>query len=487
MRVYDRIRGVSVRTALSLSFLALPAFFLYLFSFQKEAHQNERQPVQLATTISPETSAPETSKTSSEIRSVSEDPSIDDPIQTEHRAFSSVARFGSRQIIIKDLVLKPGNTLGALLEQANTDRGDVVVALEALKTIYDPRRLKAGQKITLYLEAPLLHKASTQSSSPMRLAAITTRPSVERTVAVNRLHSGEFEAYNITIEFEKEIVRAEGDINNSLYADALAAGATDKLIAQFAKIYAYSVDFQRGLLPGDHFEMVFERFKNEEGQTVKTGKLLYAMLAPKGQKKAYWRFETADGETGFYDALGKSAKRFLMKTPINGARLSSRFGRRRHPILGYTRMHKGVDFAASRGTPILAAGGGLVVHAGRRGSYGNYVRLRHVNGYETAYAHASRIAKGIKKGKRVKQGQVIAYVGSTGRSTGPHLHYEVLKAGKQVNPLNIKAPTGRSLSKKEKQAFELAKKNLDTLRQKAGPAKQVRASLYVARSEENMP
>jgi len=194
------------------------------------------------------------------------------------------------------------------------------------------------------------------------------------------------------------------------------------------------------------------------------------MLAPRGREKAYYRFESRDGEIGYYDAQGHSAKRFLMKTPVKGARISSGFGRRFHPILGYTRMHKGVDFAARRGTPVMAAGNGVIERASRYGSYGNYIRIRHANGFKTAYAHLSRYRHGSRKGRRVTQGQIIAYVGATGRATGPHLHYELLKHNHQVNPMTIKVPTGRKLGPAELKRFAQEKARIDQLVESARPA-----------------
>ena len=203
-------------------------------------------------------------------------------------------------------------------------------------------------------------------------------------------------------------------------------GAPDKVVAQFANIYEYSVDFQRDIQPGDEFELFFEVARDHKGKIIKAGDLLYTSFSPRGKKTDYYLYEDSKGRENFYDAKGKTAKRKLRATPINGARLSSSFGRRKHPILGYRKMHAGVDFAAPRGTPILAAGSGTVERANRYGSYGNYIRIRHTDGYKTAYAHLKSFARGVKSGKYVKQDQVIGYVGTTGRSTGPHLHYDCL-------------------------------------------------------------
>ena len=211
---------------------------------------------------------------------------------------------------------------------------------------------------------------------------------------------------------------------------------------------------------------MFERFYDDEGNTVRTGDLLFVSLeSSRGSREFYQFMAPGDSRPDWYDADGKSARRFLMKTPINGARLSSGFGMRRHPILGYSRMHRGTDFAAPTGTPILAAGDGVVERAGPFSSFGNYVRIRHANGYETAYAHMSRFARGMRAGARVRQGQIIGYVGTTGRSTGPHLHYEVLRRGQQVNPMSLRVANGRNLTGRALELFMIERERINTLRQ----------------------
>jgi murein DD-endopeptidase MepM/ murein hydrolase activator NlpD len=211
---------------------------------------------------------------------------------------------------------------------------------------------------------------------------------------------------------------------------------------------------------------VFERFYDDEGNTVRTGDLLFVALDSRRGSRAFYQFlAPGDSRPDWYDAEGKSARRFLMRTPINGARLSSGYGMRRHPILGYSRMHRGTDFAAPTGTQILAAGDGTVVRAGRFGSYGNYVRIRHANGYETAYAHMSRFGRNMRAGASVRQGQVIGYVGTTGRSTGPHLHYEVMRRGTQINPVNLRVANGRNLDGRALELFRIERSRIDTLRQ----------------------
>ena len=235
------------------------------------------------------------------------------------------------------------------------------------------------------------------------------------------------------------------------------------MLAEIIRIYSWDVDFQREIQSGDRFEVAYERFVDDEGDVVRHGEVIFARLNLSGDLNALYRFESRPGSVDYFDEKGRSAKRPLLRTPIDGARLSSRFGKRRHPVLGYTRMHRGVDFAAATGTPIYAAGDGVVSYRGRKGGYGNYIRLRHSAGYNTAYAHMSRFKKGIALGSRVRQGQVIGFVGTTGRSTGPHLHYEILSNGRQVNPLTVKMPSGTRLGKKELAKFQSKRANIDAL------------------------
>ncbi|MCK5275569.1 MAG: M23 family metallopeptidase, partial [Alphaproteobacteria bacterium] len=219
------------------------------------------------------------------------------------------------------------------------------------------------------------------------------------------------------------------------------------------RIFSWDVDFQRDIRKGDGFEVMYERFFDDNGELAHNGEVVYASLTLSGKRHAVYRHILKNGDVDYFDEKGQSAKKALMRTPIDGARLSSGFGKRKHPILGYTKMHKGLDFAAPRGTPIYAAGNGTVNYAGKKGGYGNYVRIRHNGTYQTAYAHMSGIARGVRKGKRVNQGQVIGYVGTTGRSTGNHLHYEVIRNGKFINSRRMHLPSGKALKGDDLAAF----------------------------------
>jgi murein DD-endopeptidase MepM/ murein hydrolase activator NlpD len=372
-----------------------------------------------------------------------------------------------------------GGTLAGLLDDAGIDRVEAAYAIAALRGVYDLRYLRAGQAVNLYLE-------TTQSTNPADDGSVTTqtslnglsfRPDIERSLTVAKTWNGNFQARETISQFEREMVRASGNITASLYFDALEAGATDRIVVELAGVLAYAIDFQRSIREGDEFDILFERFIDEEGDVARTGDILYARYDGRGDPMDFFRFETPDGIVGYYSGDGESAQRLLMLTPINGARLSSHFGRRRHPVLGYTRNHNGTDFAAPRGTPILASGNGVVERADRFGSFGNYTRIRHANGYKTIYAHQNRFARGIRVGSTVQQGQVIGYVGTTGRSTGPHLHYEVHQNGNAVNPMTLDLPTGRTLTADEVVLFQTERDRIIALRDAAPSARRDRPTL----------
>jgi murein DD-endopeptidase MepM/ murein hydrolase activator NlpD len=223
---------------------------------------------------------------------------------------------------------------------------------------------------------------------------------------------------------------------------------------QMIRAFSYDVDFQRDVHPGDGFTVMYEREFTEDGAPAREGEVVFASLSLSGKEMALYRYTTRDGETDYFNRRGESVRKALLRTPVDGARISSTFGMRRHPILGYSKMHKGVDFAAPTGTPIYAAGNGTIEEAGPKGAYGNYIRVRHNREIATAYAHLSRISKDVRRGAKVRQGDVIGFVGTTGRSTGPHLHYEVLRNGRQANPMSVDLPTGIVLAGRDLTAFK---------------------------------
>ena len=256
----------------------------------------------------------------------------------------------------------------------------------------------------------------------------------------------------------------EGVITNSLYSAAIEQGIKPNIIIEFARLYGFTIDFQRDIWKNDTFQIIFEEFKNEDGLVIETGNIIYANLNTKNTDHQLYKFEYEDNKIDYFDENGKSVKKTLMKTPINGARLSSSFGKRKHPILGFTKMHTGTDFAAPKGTPIMASGDGIVIKASWCGGGGNCVKIKHNSTYQTVYAHMSKFGRGIKKGVRVKQGQIIGYVGSTGLSTGPHLHYEVIENGRKINSQKMKLPSGKILKNKLREKFEVIKIKTNVLK-----------------------
>ena len=264
---------------------------------------------------------------------------------------------------------------------------------------------------------------------------------------------------NILQLYKKEVV-IKNTINNNLYSAAIDAGIEPNIIIEFARIFGFEVDFQRDIRKGDWFEILYEKFEDDNNKVRDTGKIIYASMFVNGEEINLYNFKFNNMED-HYDINGKSITKSLMKTPINGARLSSSFGMRKHPILGYNKMHRGTDFAAPSGTPIMASGSGTVTRARWCGGGGNCVKIKHNSTYETIYAHMKAFAKGIKEGKKVKQGQIIGYVGSTGLSTGPHLHYEVVVNGRKVNSQKLKLPSGKILKGEERKQFELDRIKID--------------------------
>lgn len=339
-----------------------------------------------------------------------------------------------------------GDALGPVMQREGINSGEIHDIITALDDHFNPRDLKAGQDIEMHFEPA-------EGQQGYRVTDLKIQINPLKTVTVSR--KGEtFEAALDEKEVKKIVTAQKTVIKNSLYGSAAKAGIPKTVVSEAIKIYSQNVDFQRDVTPGDSLEVMYETHQTDDGYIAKTGDVLFAKLTLDGKEMPLYRFETADGAVDFFGPDGKSTKKTLMKTPIDGARVSSGFGMRRHPILGYSKMHKGMDFAAPTGTPIYASGDGKVQRAGRFSAYGNYVRIRHSGELDTAYGHMSRIAPGVKAGARVKQGQIIGYVGTTGRSTGPHLHYEVLIANKQVNPRGINLPVGHALAGNDLKRFK---------------------------------
>ncbi|MFW6052469.1 MAG: peptidoglycan DD-metalloendopeptidase family protein [Desulfosalsimonas sp.] len=355
----------------------------------------------------------------------------------------------------KTYTVNRGDTLINMLLRAGFAGPDAYSIVRTLENVFDPATLKTGHELRIGF-------IDNEYTGPV-FQCLRLKTDFDREYQVMRGVDQGYMAREIECEIRTRPARVEAEIDSSLYMAARDVGLPNETLMQVLRAYSYDVDFQRDIQPGDRIEILYEEKLDEDGKMVATGSVLFAALHTNGRSLRIYRYKTANGGTGFYNAQGESVRKALMVTPIEGARLSSGYGMRRHPILGYNKMHEGLDFAAPTGTPIMAAGDGVVEYAGRRGSYGKYVRIRHPNNYKTVYAHLSGYAENIKSGARVEQGQTIGYVGSTGRSTGPHLHYEVLYAGSQINPSKMDTKPGRTLEGEELQRFMLAKAELEEL------------------------
>jgi len=345
------------------------------------------------------------------------------------------------------LTIERGDTLVSLLTGKDVAQDEAYRIVDSMRHIYDPRHLTIGTSFELHLDK------GEDANHPI-VTGLSIVVSPLKTVTLARLDDDSFRVREIKAPVYKSMARAGGEIHSSLYQTGTESGIPPQMLSEIIQAFSYDVDFQRDIREGDSIDIVFERMHTDRNVTAGYGKVLYASLVLGDRQLTVYRHVSPDGFAGYYNGKGESVKKALLKTPINGARITSGFGMRMHPLLGYSKMHKGIDFGAAIGTPIYAAGDGVIEEAGRKGGYGNYVRLRHSATYSTAYGHASRIARGIAPGVHVKQGQVIAYVGSTGFSTGPHLHYEIIVNGAQVNPAGVKFRTGQMLAGREMNQFK---------------------------------
>ena len=355
----------------------------------------------------------------------------------------------------KNITVSSGDTLMGLLNGEGLPRTEAHEIISELSEVFNPRRIRQGQEITLVFRE--------ENAQEPVFEAMNLKLDVDRDVRVEKCSENGLVAIEEERELDTRTVVARAEIASSLYNAAVASDMPLRVLMQIIRAYSFDVDFQRDIRPGDSFEVMFKEKLDQDGNFVRGGSVLYATLNTRGRDLPIYRYETTDGEVDFFNPDGESVRKTLMVTPIDGARLTSGYGKRRHPILGYSRMHQGLDFAAPTGTPIMSAGDGVVEYAGRKGNYGNYIRIRHPNEYHTVYAHLSRFGSGIRRGARVKQGETIGYVGSTGMSTGPHLHYEVHHRGSHVNPASVDTPPGRTLDGDELQRFMAAREDLETL------------------------
>ena len=388
----------------------------------------------------------------------------DTTLAAEQSGTSSPANLQTRTLTVEN-----GDTMMGMLQEAGVSANDAIAVVDAMKTLYSPRSIRPGQMFEASFGVPdniggsLSRQIDPMLESSPRLISLSFAPSVEREIVVRLTAPNSYFAENIQKELELRYRHAGATIDSSLYLAAMQAGIPANIVVEMIHMFSYDVDFQRDVHPGDQFEVFFTDYYSAEGELAKSGSILAASMTLGGKINMLYRFETELEGVEYFDATGQSAKSLLMRTPVDGARISSGFGRRRHPILGYTRVHQGLDFAVPTGTPVMAAGNGTVVYAGRQGGYGNFVVINHSNGYQTAYAHLSRFGSAVRTGARVRQGQIVAYSGSTGMSTGPHLHYEVRVDGEQVNPLTVKVANGRRLEGQELLAYQAERTRIETL------------------------
>ncbi|RZO90330.1 MAG: M23 family metallopeptidase [alpha proteobacterium HIMB114] len=352
----------------------------------------------------------------------------------------------------KTIVIKKGQSLNSILSEAGASQKEIFNISKILRQYISLKKINTNQIFEV-------------------LTNKDNREIIRLTVNLDNINSlhifkqdNKFVANKIEKILYKKTVLGEGLIKSSLFQAAQKENIEAEVVVDFARIFGFEIDFQRDIRKNDIFQIVYDKYVDDDGELQKNGKIIYAYMKNKGREIALYRFVDQKGIPGYYQTNGKSIEKALMKTPINGARLSSTYGMRKHPILGYNKMHRGTDFAAPKGTPIMASGSGIIEMAKWNGAYGKYIRIRHNSKYKTAYAHLNGYARGIKRGAKVRQGQIIGYVGSTGRSTGPHLHYEVLVNGKRINSQRLKLPSGRTLRGEDREKFEISRIKIDVMR-----------------------
>ena len=351
-------------------------------------------------------------------------------------------------------IIETGDTFEKILNEINVPKNEKIKILKKISKFKFVNKLYKNQKISFTVDR----------KNPIKILGFSVQTSKTKTINFYRNTAiDDFEYKEIEKNLKQIIVFKEAEITNSLYSSAIDIGIQPNVIIDFARIYGFQVDFQRDIWKDDSFQLVYETFLDGNGKILETGNIIYANLILQGRENPLYIFKNKK-DYDHFDQFGKSIRKSLMKTPINGARLSSSFGIRKHPILGFNKMHKGTDFAAPMGTPIMASGEGKIVRARWCGGGGNCVKIKHNSTYSTVYAHMSKFGRNIKEGVRIKQGHIIGYVGSTGVSTGPHLHYEVIKNGRKINSQKLKLPSGKILKGKERVLFEIEKIKINVLK-----------------------
>ena len=351
--------------------------------------------------------------------------------------------------------INKGDTIQKILKKHKVQNSEIQTVINRYKKYGNPNQLLVGNKIDIIIEK----KKDGKNNSIIKFSVPITKST---TISITKNEENKIISEKIITKLYKRKVLSENIIKKNLYSSAVQANINPDTIIEFARIFGFEIDFQRDIRENDYFKIVYEKFFDENGEFIKSGSILYAHMNVNGREISLYKFGD-DKDYGYFDINGKSVEKALMKTPINGARLSSPFGMRKHPISGFNKMHQGTDFAAPMGTPIMASGSGTVTRAKWCGGGGNCIKIKHNSTYETVYAHMKSFAKGIKVGKKVRQGQIIGYVGSTGISTGPHLHYEVIVNGKKVNSQKLKLPSGKVLKDIERQKFEIHRIKTDVL------------------------
>ena len=351
--------------------------------------------------------------------------------------------------------IKKGDTIQKILKKYNVQSKDIQKTIDQFKKYGNPSQLIAGNKIDIILEK----NSKTLKNSIIKFSVPLTKST---TVSVTKDEENKLISKKIITKLYKKKTLSENIIKKNLYSSALEADINPDTIIEFARIFGFEIDFQRDIRKNDYFKIVYEKYFDENGEFIKSGSIIFAHMKVNNREITLYKFGSDKGY-GYFDVNGKSVEKALMKTPINGARLSSPFGIRKHPITGFTKMHQGTDFAAPLGTPIMASGSGTITRAKWCGGGGNCIQIKHNSTYETIYAHMTNFAKGMKVGKKVRQGQIIGYVGSTGMSTGPHLHYEVIVNGKKVNSQKLKLPSGKVLKDNERTQFEIHRIKTDVM------------------------
>lgn len=359
------------------------------------------------------------------------------------------------------IAIQAGDTLNSVLENMNIEKDQITKAILAIKKVFNPRDLKPSQDV-------FVTTSPQENSTSRNLLTLIIRPNINSEIVLEQNEDGTYAAEKNQRALERHIKVYEGHIRSSLYIDAIKNGVPSKAVHLMIKALSYDVDFQRSIKPGDRFKVVYELLVDPKNKTADVGRLLCTEMDVENKSIQIYYFDELAQFTGYFHKSGRSVQKTLLRTPIDGARISSGFGRRIHPVLGFSKMHKGVDFAAPIGTPIYASGAGIIEYAGRKSSYGNYVLIRHtMSNMKTAYAHLSRFAAGVRSGRPVRQGEVIGYVGVTGRTSGAHLHYEVLVNNVQINPQSVKMESSFKLTGKNLNAFTAVAKRIDRLSRKA--------------------